>query len=59
MAYCWSVAIVYNSDEGRGMFEKWLDSEDKDIKWIIRENLKKDRLKRLDEAWVQECMSKV
>lgn len=59
MAYCWSVAIVYNYDAGRRIFEKWLDSQDKDIKWIIKENLKKDRLKRLDEAWVLECTSKV
>lgn len=59
MAYCWSVAIVYNKDEGKRLFERWIGSQDKDIKWILRENLKKDRLKRLDEAWVLECSTKV
>ena len=55
LAYCWSVAIVMNPDEGKRKFEKWLSNQDKDINWIIRENLKKDRLKRMDEAWVHEC----
>lgn len=59
LAYCWSVAIVYNPDEGKKMFEKWIDCKDKDINWIVRENLKKDRLRRLDEAWVEECKQKV
>lgn len=58
MAYCWSVAIVYNSEQGKKQFEKWIGFQDKDINWIIRENLKKDRLKRLDEAWVHQCMAK-
>ncbi len=55
MAYCWSVAIVGNAEEGKPIFEKWLLCEDKDIRWIIKENLKKDRLKRLDEDWLQKC----
>ena len=58
LAYCWSVAIVYNSDEGKKMFEKWIGCQDKDINWIIRENLKKDRLIRIDGAWVEECKRK-
>lgn len=44
--------------KGMKKFEKWVASQDKDINWIIRENLKKDRLKRMDEAWVQECKQK-
>lgn len=59
LAYCWSVAIVGNPDEGKKMFEKWITGQDKDIHWIVRENLKKDRLKRIDEAWVQECKQKL
>ncbi len=58
LAYCWSVAIVYNSDEGKKMFEKWINCQDKDINWIVRENLKKDRLRRIDEGWVDECRRK-
>ncbi len=58
MAYCWSVAIVHCPDEGKKLFEKWIGCKDKDIKWIVRENLKKDRLSRMDEAWVEECKRK-
>lgn len=53
LAYCWSVAIVGNPDEGEKIFEKWISSNDKDIKWIIKENLKKDRLNRMDKEWTQ------
>lgn len=56
MAYCWSVAIVGNPDEGKKIFEKWIDYPDKDIKWIVRENLKKERLKRIDKEWVEHLM---
>ncbi len=59
MAYCWSVAIAHNPGEGKRLFEKWLSTGDRDIKWIIKENLKKNRLKKLDEAWVQACIDKV
>ena len=59
MAYCWSVAMVHNKDAGIKLFERWIASQDKDIKWIIKENLKKDRLKRMDATWVLECCSRV
>lgn len=54
LAYCWSVAVVANPEHGKPLMEKWLVSPDKDIRWLIRENLKKDRLKRMDAAWVEK-----
>ncbi len=53
LAYCWSVAIVGNPDEGKKAFEKWIPCSDKDINWIVKENLKKKRLQRMDEEWVE------
>lgn len=53
MAYCWSVAIVGYPDEGKKIIEKWTSSTDKDINWIIKENLKKERLKRMDQKWTE------
>jgi len=32
--------------------EKWLADEDKDVRWIMRENLGKARLARLDADWL-------
>ncbi len=33
--------------------EKWFLSTDKDIIWIMKENLKKNRLERKDPEWVK------
>lgn len=53
LAYCWSVAIVGSPNEGKKTFEKWIPCTDKDINWIIKENLKKERLKRMDQEWTE------
>lgn len=55
MGYCWSVAVAAFPEEGKIFFEKWLKSSDPDVRWILRENLKKNRLLKMDEAWVQAC----
>jgi hypothetical protein len=55
MGYCWSVAVAANPDAGMSMMEQWFATKDKDIRWIMRENLKKKRLQRIDAAWVQDC----
>jgi hypothetical protein len=52
LAYGWSVAIVAAPSAGKPLLEKWLQSTDKDVTWLARENLRKDRLKRMDAAWV-------
>ena len=55
MGYCWSVAIVAAPEVGKKLFEQWINNGDKDIRWILRENLKKNRLIKMDESWVIEC----
>jgi hypothetical protein len=52
LAYCWSVAVVALPAEGLAALETWLPSADPDVQWIMQQNLKKDRLRRLDPAWV-------
>jgi hypothetical protein len=52
MGYCWSVAVVALPDTGKPIMEKWLESNDKDILWIMKENLKKNRLAKMDAEWV-------
>ncbi len=59
MAYCWSVAVVALPDTGKPIMEKWLSSEDKDIRWMLKENLKKNRLVKMDADWVKERMKKL
>lgn len=50
LGYCWSVAVAAAPDKGFGYLEKWAVSPDKDVRWILRENLKKARLARADQA---------
>jgi hypothetical protein len=54
LGYCWSVAVAALPQEGRATMEAWFQVKDKDIQWIMKENLKKDRLARLDAAWVKQ-----
>ena len=53
LGYCWSVAVVALPAEGKALMEKWLASPDPDLRWIMRENLKKARLERADSEWVK------
>ncbi|MGZ8892240.1 MAG: hypothetical protein ACXW1R_04790, partial [Halobacteriota archaeon] len=54
MGYCWSVAVAADPDAGMSMMEQWFSTRDKDIRWIMGENLKKKRLERINAAWVQD-----
>jgi hypothetical protein len=54
LGYCWSVATAALPSEGQAIMERWFAVEDKDIRWIMKENLKKDRLARVDAAWVKK-----
>ena len=59
MGYCWSVAIAALPETGKPVLEKWLGSNDKDLRWMIKENLKKNRLIKMDPAWVSACQLKL
>ena len=54
LGYAWSVAVAADPEDGKPAMEKWLASPDKDVRWIMKENLKKDRLRRMDAAWVKK-----
>jgi hypothetical protein len=51
LGYCWSVAVVAHPESGKAYMERWFDSQDRDVRWVMRENLKKKRLARMDAAW--------
>jgi hypothetical protein len=52
LGYCWSVAVVSLPGAGKPLMEKWLLSADPDVRWVMRENLRKNRLAKLDPVWV-------
>jgi len=59
LGYCWSVAVVALPVEGKALMEKWLVKSDKDVQWIMKENLKKARLARMDAEWVKKWRGKI
>jgi hypothetical protein len=44
LGYCWSVAVAADPREGVQRLDRWMRSDDPDVRWIMRENLKKKRL---------------
>lgn len=59
MAYCWSVAVAALPEAGKPLMEEWFNSEDKDIHWMMKENLKKNRLVKMDADWVKQSLKKL
>lgn len=59
MSYCWSVAVAAMPETGKPMMEAWLNSQDKDVRQAMRENLKKNRLIQMDPKWVKSCVEKL
>lgn len=57
LGYGWSVVIAANPEIGKPRFEKWSKSKDKDIVWIMKNNLKKNRLIKIDPDWVETQLS--
>ena len=59
LAYGWSVAVTGLPAEGRPRIERWFASADPDVRRVMRENLQKARLERLDAGWVKYWKEKV
>ena len=53
LGYCWSVAVVAVPEEGKKMMERWFSSDDKAVLWVMKQNLRKKRLTRMDAEWVE------
>ena len=52
LAYCWSIAVAAYPEQGKKLIEKWVKTKDKDVSWVIKQNLKKNRLSKMDSDWV-------
>jgi hypothetical protein len=52
LGYCWSVAVAADPEAGKERMERWFLSEDPDVLWVMKQNLKKKRLARMDAEWV-------
>lgn len=56
LGYCWSVAVTAHPVAGKRAMERWLHSDDPDVRWVMKENLKKARLMRTDPEWVAQSV---
>ncbi len=56
LSYCWSVAACAYPEKGKRLMEKWMSSTQPGIRKIMVENLKKNRLMKMDAGWVEGCL---
>ena len=47
----------FPAGRGKPLFEHLLGSDDRDVRWIVRENLRKKRLERMDREWVAGALA--
>jgi hypothetical protein len=59
LAYCWSVAVAANPEAGEPLMERWLMCNDRDVRWIMRQNLAKQRLVRIDSVWTAKWLARL
>jgi len=59
LGYCWSVAVYEYPQPGKAIMEGWFSERNKDIRWVMKQNLKKNRLQRLDRIWVAEWSNRL
>jgi hypothetical protein len=59
LGYCWSVAAAYAPEAGKKAMETWMVCSDPDVRWVMKENLKKNRLARMDAAWVESWKARL
>ena len=63
LGYCWSVAVAAAPEAGGAAFEslvgRAVTSGDRDLRWIVRQNLRKSRLARMDSGWVDAQLARL
>jgi hypothetical protein len=63
LGYAWSVLVAANPAACRPAFERWLiqaeATQDKDLLWVARQNLKKNRLITLDPTWTSSWVTRL
>lgn len=50
LGYCWSVAVAADPSAGFPVLRRWALSDDDDVRWVLRRNAGKARLRRADAA---------
>jgi len=56
LSYGWSVAIIFSPARGKEYFEELIRVPDIDVRSILKENLGKNRLKKMDAEWIKQLL---
>lgn len=59
LSYCWSAAVVALPDEGKLMMERWMKENHSVVNRIMRENLEKKRLQKIDPDWTEKWIESI
>jgi hypothetical protein len=59
LAYGWSVALAAAPDVGRPAMERWCETEDADVRWVMRQNLEKKRSGSAGSEWVASMRARL
>lgn len=59
LGYGWSVAVAAHPGIGKARMERWIGAEDGDIRWIMKQNLKRKRLGRMEDDWVEAQLARL
>jgi hypothetical protein len=57
LGYGLSVVVVSLPSEGKRFMEQLKKCKNPDIRWIVKENLKKNRLIKMDPEWIKKMIS--
>ena len=55
LSYCWSVAVVSIPEKGKKYMERWIRERHPIVRAIMKKNLDKKRLQKMDADWVHTC----
>ena len=56
LGYCWSVAACAHPQSGKIFMEDWMSVDDDGIRRIMKLNLKKKRLERIEPEWTSQWL---
>ncbi len=59
LGYGWSVAVVAQPALGKARMARWVGVHHNQIRWIMNQNLKKNRLVRMDAGWVEDQLNRL
>ena len=59
MGYCWSVAVAASPALGLPRMERWLSHDDRDVRWVMKQNLRRKRLARAAPEWTAAALSRL